>query len=101
MYIEVSNGTATVREAENLKALSVVAPGGVAHPDALAPLGRVDGNHVWLSVQALRESAAATIPEADRAQWVQGFDGMIAYAASKGWTDEAGTHVRAHVEAPA
>jgi hypothetical protein len=56
---------------------------------------------VWLSVQALRESAAATIPEADRAQWVQGFDGMIAYAASKGWTDEAGTHVRAHVEAPA
>ncbi|MGA1440636.1 MAG: hypothetical protein ACO4CU_12500 [Ilumatobacteraceae bacterium] len=41
-----------------------------------------DDEHVWLDVG---RAAAA-------------FDSMIGYAASKGWLDAAGTHVRAHVE---
>jgi hypothetical protein len=49
-------------------------------------------------VAELRSAAAATVAEQDRADWLKGFDGMIAYATSKGWTDESGTHVRAHVE---
>jgi hypothetical protein len=32
--------------------------------------------------------------------WEESFAGMVSYARSKGWTDEAGTHLRAHVENP-
>ena len=99
MYVELSDGAAHVRQADDLKSLSVRAPGGVADPAALGDLGEPDGAHVWLSVSALRDAAAATVPEGDRAEWTRGFDGMIAYATSKGWTNEAGTHVRAHLEA--
>lgn len=101
MYVDLSSGTAVVRKAEDLKSLSVVSPGGVPDASALGQLGVVEGGHVWLSVSALRAAAAATVPEADREPWIGAFDGMIAYATSKGWTDESGTRVRAHVEATA
>lgn len=40
-----------------------------------------------------------TGPTADRpAQWQGDFDKMLAYAASKGWMDAAGTVVKAHIE---
>ncbi len=32
------------------------------------------------------------------AEWEAGFEKMIAYATSKGWTDPSGTAIRAHVE---
>ena len=101
MYVDLSSGAAVVRQAEDLKSLSVVSPGAVVEATALTELGDVDGDHVWLAIAALRDTAAATVPEPDRVAWAEGFDGMIAYAASKGWTNEAGTHVRAHVEATA
>lgn len=53
-----------------------------------------DGEHVWLDVAAARAAGAERTDD----EWVAGFDGMIAFAASKGWIDDAGTHVRAHVE---
>ena len=62
---------------------------------AEGPLCRFDGDHVWLDVAAARAAGAVAT---DDPAWADGFDGMIAYAASKGWLDEAGTHVRAHVE---
>ncbi|MFZ8999646.1 MAG: hypothetical protein ACO225_05440 [Ilumatobacteraceae bacterium] len=51
-----------------------------------------DDEHVWLDVAEAR----ATIVDAGRD--AAAFDSMIGYAASKGWLDAAGTHVRAHVE---
>jgi hypothetical protein len=54
-----------------------------------------DGDdHVWLAVAAARSIGS----EATDPGFGARFDGMIAYASSKGWTNEAGTHVRAHVE---
>jgi hypothetical protein len=54
-----------------------------------------DGEHVWLDISAARAAGAeASHDEA----WPTKYDAMIAYATSKGWTDDAGTHVRAHVE---
>lgn len=97
MYVDLTDGRATVRQADDLKSLSVKAPGGNADAAALGDLGTPDGAHVWLEVDALREAAAATVDPAGRAAWVTGFDAMIAYATSKGWTDEHG-RVRAHVE---
>lgn len=100
MYVDLTLGRAAVRQADDLKSLSVKAPGGHADAAVLGGLGEpsADGAHVWLDVPALREAAAATIDPAGRADWLVGFDGMIAYATSKGWTDDQG-RVRAHVEA--
>lgn len=55
-----------------------------------------DGEHVWIDIAVARTIGAQATDD----EWPGKFDGMIAYAASKGWTDAAGTHVRAHVEHP-
>ncbi|MEN9644351.1 MAG: hypothetical protein RL238_1020 [Actinomycetota bacterium] len=99
MFVEVVDGVGAVREAENLKALSLRGSAADAARDgALVPAVADDGSHVWLAVAELKSRAAATV--ADPAGWGEGFDGMIAYAGSKGWLNEAGDAVRAHVEPP-
>jgi hypothetical protein len=30
--------------------------------------------------------------------WEEGFSAMVDYARGRGWLDEAGTHIRAHLE---
>lgn len=74
------------------------------HAESPGPLARMmpgpacrfddDGEHVWLDIGAARASGAAQQDDG----WLAGFDGMIAFAVSKGWVDATGTHVRAHVE---
>ena len=54
-----------------------------------------DADHVWVDIANLR---AAVLARADDPGVGAQFDGVIAYATSKGWLDETGTHVRAHVE---
>jgi hypothetical protein len=65
--------------------------------DALsaAGAGGLDGDHAWLDIAWLRAAG----PDDDA--WRGQFDGMIAYATSKGWVDEPGRRVRAHVTDPA
>jgi hypothetical protein len=53
---------------------------------------RVDGQHVVVDPVALRALAG---PAADEA-WEEGFSGMVAYAAGKGWVEDGG--VVAHIE---
>jgi hypothetical protein len=53
-----------------------------------------DGEHLWLDIAACRELGAAVGGE----RWVEQYDAMIGYASSQGWTNDAGTHVRAHIE---
>lgn len=75
------------------------------HAESQGPLGDMmtgplcrfddDGEHVWLDIAVARAAGAAAVGDG---AWADRFDGMIAYARSKGWADEAGTHVRAHVE---
>lgn len=67
-------------------ALADMVTGSLCRPDD-------DGAHVWLDIAAAREAGAAAAADPS---WPDAFDGMIAYARSKGWTDD--THVRAHVE---
>ncbi len=55
-----------------------------------------DGEHVWLDVAAARSAGAAA---SDDPAFGEQYDAMIAFAAKHGWLDEAGTHVRAHIEA--
>jgi hypothetical protein len=51
--------------------------------------------HVWLDIAWLRAAG----PDDD--DWRAQFDAMIGYARSKGWVDEPGTRVRAHVQSGA
>ena len=83
-------------DVDRLDRLHAESPGPIG--DMMAgTLCRVDddGEHVWLDIAVARAAGAET---ADDDDWPAGYDAMIAYARSKGWTDEAGTHVRAHVE---
>jgi hypothetical protein len=54
-----------------------------------------DADHVWVDVEWLRRNATAQVTDPT---FGERFEAMIAYAASKGWLDESGRRVRAHIE---
>ncbi|WP_116997075.1 hypothetical protein [Desertimonas flava] len=66
-----------------------------------ADVGAVLATHGWgrpaatgdvmISVARLRAAGPAD------GTWRSGLDGMVAYAASKGWLDAEGSHIQAHV----
>lgn len=69
-----------VEDPEDLKSLSVRIESG--------------STHLWLDPQDI----VALVGElSSNPEWSQQFAGMIGYAESKGWTNEAGA-VRAHIE---
>jgi hypothetical protein len=86
---------AAVADADNLKQLHAefhgVGDDVAAAAISAAGLGTVDGDHAWLDAGALRAAGDGS------AGWTAGFDGMLAYAASKGWASADGTRVRAHI----
>ncbi len=89
----------TVTDAMRLDRLHAECRGALADmrfSDLCAPAD--DGGHVWLDIPATRAAGAALVDGNDHADFTSRFDGMVAYAASKGWVNEAGTHLRAHVE---
>ncbi len=53
-----------------------------------------DDDHAWVSIGAVRRAAVGNVD----ADWDESFDGMLAYAGTKGWLDADGTHIKAHVE---
>jgi hypothetical protein len=83
-------------DVDRLDRLHAECPGPLASM-ATGPLCRADedGEHVWLDIAAARAAGAAA--SADQG-FGDRFDAMIEFATSKGWTDDAGTHVRAHIE---
>ena len=99
MFVLVSGSDgevrASVEDPGNLKQLHAEFR-GVSDDQATAALtaaglGSVDGEHAWLDAGALRAAGDGS------ATWASGFDGMLAYAASKGWASEDGARVRAHI----
>ncbi|MGW2651462.1 hypothetical protein ACWC2T_42960 [Streptomyces sp. NPDC001393] len=96
----IQNGEAalaSVADAEDLKSLAVVVGPGVSDETLAGALtagglGSLDGQHAWLSVAALRSAGE------DSDAWRSGFTKMIEFATSRGWTNESGNAVRAHVE---
>jgi hypothetical protein len=103
MFVEVTEGRVAVRDAADLKGLAVHAVdrtqlSALGDLQQLGGAGSDDGDHVWLSIAALKAAAMATLPDDDRAAWSEAYDGMIAYATSKGWTSPDGAAVRAHLE---
>jgi len=54
----------------------------------------IDEKHLWLCNELVRELA----PDTNYENWEKGFTEMIDYATSKGWTENNGTLIRAHIE---
>lgn len=101
MLIRITGaGEAVLVEPEDFRRFSIRfdagARGSGPAEAALARLARPDGEVAWVCPAALRRLA----PRGEDAAWQQGFAGMVAFAETRGWVDEAG-RVRAHIDAPA
>ncbi|HUR75949.1 MAG TPA: hypothetical protein VMZ00_16825 [Sporichthya sp.] len=98
VVVDGKAGQVSMSEPENLRGLSVQLRACTDHAAVLlGTLGRLDGAHVWLDIDALR----ALSPMADDPEWVTGFNGVMKFAESQGWIDDTGTRVRAHLADPA
>jgi hypothetical protein len=97
ILIDLSSATVSLRQPDEFTRFSVAlhGRGDVAEVVAQSGLGRLaaDGEHVVVDPTALRALAG---PAADDA-WDEGFAGMCAYAAGKGWVEPDGG-VLAHIE---
>lgn len=98
LIVDGAAGLVTVDEAENLKSLSVglrdCSPERASVLLGDRGLGRIEGSHAWLHIDALR--AIARPPRS--CTWDERFQRAMAYAQQNGWTDPAGDVVRAHIE---
>ena len=88
------SGEVVLEDADDFRRFAVLVPEGTVLADsALAGLVRIEGDHAWVppgTVTGLHPDAGP--------DWHRQFDGMVAFAAGKGWTDADG-HIRAHIEA--
>lgn len=98
--IDAAGATPELVEPQDCKKFHVASGlAGASNSEVAAALGGwADGatdDHVWIRVDALLAAAEGRVPEGWRAE----FDAMVGYAASKGWLNEAGDAIAAHVEA--
>lgn len=102
MIILLEQGTCSVSEADTLTDLRVVTaiddPAALGDAVRAAELGRTEPGetgHVFVDIERLRSLArsGATLDD-----WDERFDAMIAYAERKGWLNDSGSAVRAHVD---
>jgi hypothetical protein len=94
MYVRITpTEQAHLVEPDVLTALAVQIVGDA--PRDLGKLGSFDGDHAWLGVNALR-AAAHQIGVPD--DWDEQFDGMLAFAKSRGWLSSSGSALRAHID---
>ena len=96
IIVDCAAGAVTAADTDNLNALSAVLRSADAElaDRVLDSYGRVEGAHVWLDIELLKSFA----PEPRSSSWNERFAKTMAYAESKGWTDETGKFVRAHIE---
>ena len=99
--LEYDTVSVSLEEPENCKQFHVVQAGEgndklVASALEGAGVGRASPNpgHVYVNVDAVRTMAAG------RVGGTRGddFAGMLAYASSKGWLDDSGSAIEAHIE---
>jgi hypothetical protein len=97
IHVVPSQQRAEVQQADDLKRFSVVVVGDASEEElerALTPLARLESRaSAWVSIERLRVACRRD----DDAAWSRAFDEMVQYAASKGWVDETGTALRAHL----
>jgi hypothetical protein len=101
VYFQITKDTTELVEPENVTAFAAVVPDGLGDDDLADSVRRAElgellpgGTHLMVRVDAIRRYAAGRVG----GTWEKDLAGMLAYAAKKGWTDETGTSVRAHIE---
>lgn len=97
MIVELStDAPPRLTDAERLDRLHATCPcdPSAARYDDLCRPGP-DGDHVWIDVARLRALGLAQVGDPS---YGEQFEAMIAYATKKGWLDESGACVRAHIE---
>lgn len=95
--VDLTAASPTVRlaDVDNFRAFQVEASGPRERiGEALAGVGRWDGEYAWFTPDRVRELAGERGDEAD---WQEGFARLQEFAAAHGYTGEDGT-LRAHVE---
>lgn len=99
--VNLTGGTAVIElaEPEDCKRFSVVVSGGDTEALGAALTGQEIGRllpsgDVMVDIGAVRRMAEGRVPTG----WDDDFTGMLEYARSKGWLDETGTSIQAHVE---
>ena len=98
VHADLDASTVTLVEPQGFFAFHVAVAGGDVDderlPALLAPHGRVDGDHAWITT----ESVVALAGDAADDAWHAGFDGMLGYARSQGFLSEDGSAIRGHLE---
>lgn len=88
---------ASVGKPDDLGSFHVVSTTGddTVVGSAMGDAGHAAGEgHVWVSADWVKQDVASSVDPG----WAAKFDSMLAYAASKGWLNDAGTHIKAHIE---
>ena len=100
VYFRITRDSAELVDPQDVKAFHAVCPPDL-DGDELATRIRDAGlgeltpdDHLLVPVDAIRRYAAGRVGET----WEDDLAGMVAYAVRKGWTDETGTLIRAHIE---
>lgn len=96
MIINVdANGSLSLDDAANFKGFHITGqrPADTAAFAAAGLSFDDDLGHAWVTPAAVRALAG----DAADADWSSGFEAMVNYAVSKGWTDDQG-RIRAHTE---
>ena len=95
MVIVIEDGGVRMVDPSDFKAFKVLVKEG-EQASAIEAVGRLaDADTAWIGVDAVRNlaGAAATVPG-----WEDDYAAMLAYARTKGWLNDAGTEIQAHVE---
>jgi hypothetical protein len=97
--LTAASAAVSLVEPEDCKRFHVTARGGDAASLAAAleaaGVGRLlPSGETMIEIGAVRRLAAGRVAEG----WDDEFAGMLKYAESKGWLDETGTQIQAHVE---
>ena len=92
MYVLVDDGRVSIHDVDNLKAFHVEVSDDISEAELdellrLQDYGYVSGGSAFISVARVRESTTD----------VEGVAAMVDYAQSKGWVDEDGEALQAHV----
>lgn len=95
--VDLTKPSATVLEPEVLTAFSVASStiDDVAVAAAMGAAGEAAGDaHVWVSADWIRDDVSGRVDDG----WSGGFDKMLEFATTKGWLNDAGTHIKGHIE---
>ncbi len=98
IHADLDRATVTLVDPADFRGFHVAVAGGGTDDSrlaaVLAPHGRLEGEHAWITTDAVIALAGSAADD----EWRAGFDGMVAYARDKGFLDDAGTAIRAHLE---